>query len=298
MAAIVESIVIEGMDKNKFADIEFKRIRIEDRHLINGYLRRFPPQPSELNLTNMIAWSDRDYHYAVFDSHLIVRYEGNRFYQPVGPEPHKIIGKVLSEIPSASFERVDKEIAKDVDGHKAVEQRDQADYVYLIKELIELPGQRFAAKRNFVKRALKLEPIVSLMTAEDVPECIQLADNWCVSRQCHGDRQLMSENEATKRGLRHFSELGLHGIVVRIKGKIEAFAVGEPLNQDTFVDHFEKADTNHQGLYQFLLNEFAKSIPAHYVYLNREQDLGIEGLRKAKESYNPVKMIEKCTIQA
>jgi len=85
--------------------------------------------------------------------------------------------------------------------------------------------------------------------------------------------------------------------VITVDGNVAAFAIGEKLNENTYVDHFERADTKFPGIYQFLLHEFVKHIPKEFKFVNREQDLGIEGLRKAKTDLGPIHMIEKYLIK-
>jgi len=87
------------------------------------------------------------------------------------------------------------------------------------------------------------------------------------------------------------------GVCIFIGDKLQGFIIGEKLNNTTIVEHTEKADTKYKGAYQYLLREFAKSVPDKYIYINREQDLGILGLRKAKMGYLPVKMIKQFRIE-
>jgi hypothetical protein len=114
---------------------------------------------------------------------------------------------------------------------------------------------------------------------------------------CMDNPTLKQEDMAIRNVFHYSTELDTQGTVIMKDDMIAGFAIGEPLNNNTFVDHFEKADTQFPGIYQFLLHELVKSIPEQYRYINREQDLGIEGLRKAKMAYNPVKMIEKFIIK-
>jgi len=123
-----------------------------------------------------------------------------------------------------------------------------------------------------------------------------LQEKWCNIKNCVSDEQLQAEDIAIKEALAHFKEFNLFGVCVAINKNIEAFAIGEKLNNGTFVEHFEKANTKFNGIYQYVLHEFVKAIPKNFKYLNREEDLGIAGLRKSKLSYNPVNMVEKYRI--
>ena len=99
------------------------------------------------------------------------------------------------------------------------------------------------------------------------------------------------------KALRHFDALTLYGTGVFAGGVLVAFAIGEPLNPSTFVEHFEKGMPGYPGVYQFLLQAFAQSIPDAFPFLNREQDLGIDGLRRAKESWHPAQLVEKYKVR-
>lgn len=108
------------------------------------------------------------------------------------------------------------------------------------------------------------------------------------------NENIKNERRALTYALRHYEELELSGAIIRVKGKVVAFTFGAPINQDTFGVHFEKADIHIDGAYNIINQEFAIHLPEQYTYLNREEDLGIPGLRQAKQSYHPVILLEKC----
>ena len=107
---------------------------------------------------------------------------------------------------------------------------------------------------------------------------------------------MLNESIAIQEAFTYFDQLGVKGGAILIDGKVEAFALGEPLNQDTVVIHIEKANSAYEGLYSLINQAFLENQWSGYTYINREQDLGEEGLRKAKESYFPHHMINKYTI--
>ena len=123
-----------------------------------------------------------------------------------------------------------------------------------------------------------------------------MEDEWCDLRHCEAIPGLANESLAIKEVLTHFDRLGVKGGAILIGGKVEAFTLGEPLNRETVVIHIEKANPAFEGLYSLINQAFLEKEWSGYVYVNREQDLGEEGLRKAKESYFPHHMINKCTI--
>jgi hypothetical protein len=166
--------------------------------------------------------------------------------------------------------------------------RDQSDYVYLSRDLVELSGREFHAKKNHVnrfKRTYRHE--YRRLSADLVEACLALETAWCDLRHCWETPTLASEEVAIHEALHHFGGLSCLGGVVLVEGKVEAFALGEALNPDTFVCHVEKANPDVDGLYAAVNQMFCEAEAARFTYVNREQDLGVPGLRKAKESYQP-----------
>jgi hypothetical protein len=166
--------------------------------------------------------------------------------------------------------------------------RDQSDYVYLSRDLIELSGREFHAKKNHVnrfKRTYRHE--YRRLSADLVEACLGLEVAWCDLRHCWETPTLASEEVAIHEALHHFGELSYLGGIILLEGKVEAFALGEALNPDTFVCHVEKANPDVDGLYAAVNQMFCEAEAARFTYVNREQDLGVPGLRKAKESYQP-----------
>jgi len=282
--------------------LDFIPIALEHKDLFDDFFGRYSPNISEFTFTNLFCWRlTKGHEFAITDGHLLVSFfwDGHRrFYQPIGEIPEDIIRKLLKVFPESSFERVEAETAGQMGEDYLVEyDRDMSDYVYDIQALRDLEGSRFAAKRNFIKRCDRLSPVTCELDEDSVGEFFDLEEEWCNIRSCHLDKNLHAEDLAVKETLQHFGDFPVFGICIRIEGKIEAFSIAEPLNATTYVEHFEKANTHLVGLYPYVLHELVKRIPEKYTLLNREQDLGVEGLRKSKLSYHPVRMIEKFTIK-
>jgi hypothetical protein len=123
-----------------------------------------------------------------------------------------------------------------------------------------------------------------------------LEAEWCDLRHCEASPGLLNESFAIKEAFTHFGELGVKGGAILINGKVEAFTMGDPLNPETVVIHIEKANPAYEGLYPTINQAFLEHQWSGYTYVNREQDLGEEGLRKAKESYFPHHLVNKYTI--
>ena len=178
--------------------------------------------------------------------------------------------------------------------------RGSYDYVYQIDDLADLKGRKFQKKRNHVNRFRALYPNHRFepMTAAHLEEVRQMAADWYRVRQesmPEGNYHL--EQTALARALDHFTQLPLDGMVLRIDGQIVAFTMASPLTPDTMDVHFEKAREDIDGAYAAINQAFAGYLREKYPqlrYLDREEDMGLEGLRKAKLSYCPDHMQEKC----
>ncbi len=185
------------------------------------------------------------------------------------------------------------------EGVSAYEDRDLWDYIYDAEELSELSGNRFHKKKNLVNQFKKKNSYVyAPMTGERSDMAMALQDDWCSWRICESSDQLEAENQAIMRALADWDKLeGVTGAVVFVDDLIVAFTIGERLNRDTLVVHFEKACPNYKGSYQAINQMFVQSRPERVRWVNREQDAGDEGLRKAKLSYNPVRFLKKYRLQ-
>lgn len=176
--------------------------------------------------------------------------------------------------------------------------RDNDDYLYLRSDLAELPGKRFHKKKNRVNYfATRHRYAVEPFSKVHLQSALRLLDEWSRVHSDGFSRSLPAETAAAREGLELADELGLSGVVVLVDKEVSAFALGEALNDTTYVCHFEKADPFLEGAAQLVNREFSKQLPTAYTYLNREQDLGESGLREAKNSYHPVGMIRKFTVK-
>jgi len=171
--------------------------------------------------------------------------------------------------------------------------RDFHDYIYNYEDLATLKGKKFHSKRNFINRfRLNQDRHYEPISPQNIDECIEMNEQWLKESDCC-DGDLESENCAVRNGLNNFFELDFIGGLLRVNGKVIAFTFGEPATKDTFVVHAEKAFTSVQGSYPAINNEFVLNELGGYDYINREEDMGLENLRKAKLSYNPAFMEEK-----
>jgi hypothetical protein len=134
------------------------------------------------------------------------------------------------------------------------------------------------------------------LTHDLIDECLEFEDYWCMMKDCGKYPGLEKERCAILEMLNNFDSLSVKGGVIRVGGKIAALTLGEKMMQDMFVIHVEKANPDIQGLYQVINQEFLMREAGDCRFVNREQDMGVTGLRNAKMSYNPVKFIKKYRI--
>jgi len=178
-----------------------------------------------------------------------------------------------------------------------VEERDSFDYLYLRDELAYLPGNRFHKKKNRINYFTKRHQYqVSKYSDTYCSGCLELLNSWLIFAQNKSNLSLNMEVSATSEALHNSALLGLEGIVITEDGTVTGFALGEKLNQETAVCHFEKADPFKEGLSQLINREFAALLFTDCSYINREQDLGEAGLRNAKLSYHPIELIKKYRV--
>ncbi|MDR2551817.1 MAG: phosphatidylglycerol lysyltransferase domain-containing protein [Treponema sp.] len=177
-------------------------------------------------------------------------------------------------------------------GLEFTEDRDNFDYLYLRGDLAELPGKKYHKKRNLVSQfhhnysSWEAKP----MTAGYVPAALKILERWRDEKGFDGDFLAASE------ALEHFRGLYQRGMVYWVEGRPAGWCLGERLARGRmFAVHFEKALEEFKGIYQFINQHFASSLPPYYTHINREQDLGDEGLRQAKMTYRPCGFVRKCT---
>lgn len=175
--------------------------------------------------------------------------------------------------------------------------RDKFDYVYLAQDLINLSGRKFHSKKNHLNAFKKEYPDAKYLpiTEEIIPQCREQLNIWYEThkRANPDDEFIFYERAAIHEIFDHFDAFKLKGGAILIDNKVVAFTFGEKLNSDTAVIHVEKADPTIRGIYVAINQNFVENAWADMIYINREEDMGIEGLRKAKNSYRPIKMIEK-----
>lgn len=289
----------------------FKPLELSNKGPVTDLLRRDPPQTSELTFTNLFMWR---HHYRPFWREyrgclLIVcapPCQAPFGLPPVGPGDKarafdflcELLASVTSEVRVC---RVGREFADrfvDPARYDLTIEPGQSDYLYLTRDLVNLSGRKFHKKKNHFNQFIKRNQFESKeMDVESVECVLDMQEAWCELKNCADDPGLLSEDLAICEALKHFEDLDYRGLAIVIDSKVEAFALGEPLNPDTAVIHVEKANPEFRGLYAAVNQRFCQEIWPGYEFINREQDLGLEGLRRAKKTYNPHHMVDKYIVE-
>lgn len=287
-------------------DLKFKEIQIEDKALIDPLLRQSASFClSSFTFASLSSWNCA-YHYkwTISENTLLITLitlEDNKehFLQPIGDFPISLQKKIIDYASSLDYDLTiygisDSFIEKFhtfVSHFEKTKHRDMDNYIYAAEDLALLKGNDYQPKRNLIhqfenKYNWSVEPISEA----------NIADCFFVLHKIYKQDNQLSEHlqhelNALDFNLRHFSLLEQQGILIRIDTEPVAFSVFEALNSNTCVVHFEKAMREHKGLYQLINREAAKIIFSKgCLNINREEDLGVEGLRKAKLSYNPLNL--------
>ncbi|MDQ7837153.1 MAG: phosphatidylglycerol lysyltransferase domain-containing protein [Thermodesulfobacteriota bacterium] len=308
---------------------ELRPLELKDRDILQPRLWELQPDISDCCFTNLFIWQDfYNIQISQFKGNICLFSSANTtpekefFFPPLGQ------GHILETLDACFDFMLSRNIQpiirrgpeKFVRAHLGNQSRyvlredlDIADYIYRTEDMITLRGRRYHGQRNFIKRFKQSYPDYStefLHDEENIPECLQFNNEWlenklqALSQQLdiHSDPPpdmvvfLRAESETARKILMNFESLDLTGLAVRIDRKIRAFTVGQKLNTRTALVHIEKADHSYLGLSQFLSQAFCEQAWADCEYINRMEDLGIEGLRKAKLALGPHHLAKKYTI--
>lgn len=290
--------------------IEFKRLQPEQREHYDRYLMDLPARGCEYSFANKYLWGKQQTAFlhgcVAFFSHF---YGKSIYPYPIGTGDKKaVIEAILLDsrergIPCRLSGLTDDdraELESLFPGRFRLRtERDDFDYVYDINDLADLRGRKFQKKRNHVNRFRAEHPDYQAVPLSG--DCLlaarEMVADWYAERALsdpQGDYLL--ESIAIGRAFDHYEALGMEGIALLVDGRVVAVTMGSPLCADTFDIHFEKAREDIDGAYAAVNCEFARYLRLKYPqlqYLNREDDLGLEGLRKAKLSYNPHHLVQK-----
>jgi len=289
---------------------DFKPLSLQDKSLFDDHYKKFPPFHSDQLFTTMMSWNEyANYHYAHIKNRLIIMTIINnqvQFRPPIGMHDREIFYQVLrlaknveSNFPLCLIDHASKAyLTKNFPHIEVSLQREYFDYVYLSSNLAKLEGEKFRKIRNRLNK-FKNQNIYSTedISQENMAEIRQFLKRWCLWRDCESDTILKYEKKAIMYSMKHFFDLGLLGLAIRVNEKIEAISVYEEMGDETVVIHYEKGSPYYDGIYKVINQEVAERVFTRYRYINRESDMGIPGLRQAKMSYRPHHLIEVFAIK-
>ena len=279
-------------------------LSLEDKPLLDEVFEQLQPRVSELCLAGLFLFRRaHDYHITSLHDAIVLLgkgYNSRRYFLPplggdVSGALDLLFGSGL-ELYGADEDFVAQHLMDK--GMQISEERDSFDYLYLREELAGLPGNRFHKKKNRINYfSTRHNYLVETFSPQHRTGCLALLGVWYSMAEHEGNLSLDLELEAASEAISMAGELDLEGIVISVDGAIKAFVLGERLNRDTAVCHFEKAEPFMEGLSQLVNREFAARLFTDCRYINREQDLGEPGLRNAKLSYHPVELIKKFLVR-
>jgi len=296
-------------------DIKFRKPALKDKEEINEFFHRYPSRSCERTFANIYLWSRRDpVTYGIVEKTLVFKREHKdtlAFTFPAGePEDVKKAMECLKEyatdkgfpfvlyfVTPPQFE----EIETLYPGRFSIEyKRDAADYVYDREKLATLAGKKLHGKRNHINKFLSSFEgrwSYETITSDNKEDCFQMALKWARANGAYDDREKNAELTVSLNSLRLFEEFDFKGGLLRLDGEVIAFTMGEEVTEDTYVVHIEKAMAEIDGAYPMINQQFVQHECGDYTYINREDDAGVEGLRKAKLSYRPAFLVEKGEVR-
>ncbi|MFW5819293.1 MAG: DUF2156 domain-containing protein [Desulfovermiculus sp.] len=284
--------------------LTFHPLSLERQAEYKHQLKKCPQISSDYSFVNLWAWRDiYDLEWAWTGSLVFIRQKTPhlQYWAPVGPWQDQDWRRVFSHVDTPiHLTRIPSHLAlilaEQLSGQISLDPApEHFDYVYSVQELIELRGNRFHKKKNLLKQFQRTYDYTYIpLTIDAVEKALTLQTEWCLWRDCEDSITLEAENRAILNTFEDWNKLdGVFGGGLLVEGNMVAYTVAEPLDDQTVVIHFEKGCPNHKGVYQAINEIFLAQSASDYTYVNREQDLGDPGLRKAKESYNPIAYVEK-----
>lgn len=301
--------------------LKFMPIKIEDRDDIDNVLLNSWSENAEYSFINNYIWSNIYYtEYCIYMGYYIAKFEVESKIYFLYPKCAKeseldlpklklVIDEILNYCKKESIKKIYLTSLSETDRDniikiydekfKIVEDRDSFDYIYLAEDLANLKGKKYHAKRNHVNRFIKNNWGFEMINESNIHLCRELNQQWYADKEDSSDDKtdlygMKKELEVLDIVLSNYFDIGFKGAILKMDDKIVAYTIGSKLNSNAFNIHFEKAISNITGTYATINQEFAKYIfKNNYKYINREEDLGIEMLRKAKLSYYPAYLLKK-----
>ena len=295
-------------EDRKMTSLQFQPITLAGQKAYARHLAACPQVASDYSFINLWGWAEAFGLKWVLDESaawICQTRPATKLWAPVGAWDEPAFEKIGELLRGRDMIRVPEILAKALEKHlgnkiEAVSDRANWDYVYPAKDLAELSGKRFHNKKNLLNQFLKKYEFTFRKMGPDLAQqALGLQQNWCLWRDCESVEVLRAENRMIQKVLENWDKLsGLMGGALFVGDEMAAYTIAEGLGKDTLVIHVEKGNPEFKGVYQAVNQMFVQSVKSQAAWINREQDLGDDGLRKAKMSYNPARFIEKYQIRA
>jgi hypothetical protein len=297
--------------------LSFKCLALDDKEIIENYVDKNQLDSYEYLFSSLYMWRKlNNVKYAVIDDALVIEKneegKGTFYAQPYGYKNENLISlvDVLIERNADFTDRdylfgdVDEKFVEDLKKYtdfkiKAIEDVDDFEYVYSTQDLIELKGKKYHGKKNHVNSFEKsyTYEIKKIDSPQVVNDCMNLLHKWHEEVAVTVDQEMLMEIDAIKDLFRELHFFDLQSIAIYVDGELAGFAVGERVNDKLAVIHVERGETSFKGVYAFLNKKFLTESFSDTCFVNRQEDTGNEGLRKAKQSYHPSNMIKKYLVK-
>ncbi len=284
--------------------IKFNPIELSDKKIFQEKLLLIKQPNCELSFQNIFMWGEfYDYKWTLFNDTILLYDKVDNIITLIGNQSLNNIANVAEYLSEINFNGKYANIAKNIINEKTTPNKsflistdkNYFDYIYSIEKLINLSGKKLRKKQNLINQFKKQYPLY---------ECVELSSlnieiikpiltKWY---EKHNNENTAIESKAINKGMKYFSELDLEGLVILVENIPIAFTIFSRLDKETYLVHFEKALLEVKGLYQIINFETAKFLKDKAIYINREQDLGIETLRKSKKSYDPDFLLETLEV--
>jgi uncharacterized protein len=284
---------------------DFKPVALADKDLFAAHYHRYPQVHSDNIFTNMVCWNHyANYRFAHMEGSILLSttLDGKtRYRPPIGPQNPDLLADVFDlaknsddEQPLFILDPKTKEWITELYPELILyPERKYFDYVYRSSDLENLPGKKYLTiRRQLHQFQRNCSPVVEQISKGCIEEVEDFLNQWCDWKECDSDPVLANEKEAILFAITHYDELDLSGLLIRAEGKVGAMSIFEGLNKDTALVHFEKGLPDCKGIYRAINAETAKILAKDFAYINRESDMGVEGIREAKTRYHPDHMVE------
>lgn len=290
---------------------DFKPVTLADRAFFERHYTLYPQTHIDYTFTSMVCWNSFMHHrYAYVKGNVILACTAagvTRLHPPIGPRNPELMREVIRLALDIGDDkkpliRIDPETAKWIKRLEPelllVPDLNHFEYVYRASDLVKLPGKKYLKIRSQINKfRKKYRHTVEPIKPGNREEIMEFLVKWCESKKCEDNLFLAHEIEAISYAIKHFTELPLRGLMIRVDSEVAAISLFERLNTNTALIHFEKGLPEYEGIYKVINTETAAVLASEVEYINRESDLGIDGLRKAKLRYHPHHMVEVYSLR-